>query len=262
MDMLDYTLPQLAKPVFEQLLQLLRQTRQRDEVKLVDLGCSYGVNGALLKWDLDLDTMIDRYSDARDGQPASRELARRDRQWLHRRKPRDIEMLGVDISRNALDYALEAGYLDAKIIGNFEEQALSHAQVQRLKNADLIISTGCIGYVTEKTLSALLRAAEPGRPWMAHFVLRMFSFEPMREMLRQQDYVVFKGGRPFRQRRFASELERDKTLARLREMGLSTDRLEEDGWLYADLFLAVPAQDRDALTNLPVELKEVMLAAA
>ena len=45
---LDYIIPQLAHPVFEDLINSIKH-RENKRVKLVDLGCSYGVNGALLK---------------------------------------------------------------------------------------------------------------------------------------------------------------------------------------------------------------------
>ena len=55
-------------------------------------------------------------------------------------------------------------------------------------------STGCIGYVTEKTFERLLPAVTKGghAPWMANFVLRLWSFEPIEETLSDWGYVTEK----------------------------------------------------------------------
>ncbi|MEZ5889976.1 MAG: hypothetical protein R3D52_06780 [Xanthobacteraceae bacterium] len=54
---LDYVIPEVAKPIFRKLISEVRQ-RRGDPVHLLDLGCSYGINAALLKYDL---TITDLY---------------------------------------------------------------------------------------------------------------------------------------------------------------------------------------------------------
>jgi carnitine O-acetyltransferase len=240
---LDYQLPQLAKPIFCQLLSLLQTVRGRKDLKLVDLGSSYGVNAALLEWDLELAPLIDHYlSEARQELDRA-QLIRLDQTLLQSCDPRPVQIVGVDISQNALDYAFEAGFVDGKIIGNFEEQPLSPDQQSQIGDADLIMSTGCIGYVTEKTLAALLDAADANRPWMAHFVLRMFPFDDVEEMLRQREYVTLKSRHPVRQRRFVSDTEQQRVLTRLQSLGINPAGLEDDGWFYADFYFSRPKNE-------------------
>jgi hypothetical protein len=45
---LDYIIPHVAQPVFEQLVRARAET-QEEPVTVLDLGCSYGLNGALMK---------------------------------------------------------------------------------------------------------------------------------------------------------------------------------------------------------------------
>ena len=47
---LDYAIPGVAKPIFQKLIHHLQKNRD-DTVRVLDLGCSYGVNAALLKHD-------------------------------------------------------------------------------------------------------------------------------------------------------------------------------------------------------------------
>ena len=48
---LDYAIPGAAKPIFQKLIFHLQQRRD-DTIHVLDLGCSYGVNAAILKYDL------------------------------------------------------------------------------------------------------------------------------------------------------------------------------------------------------------------
>ena len=64
---LGYAIPGVAKPIFQQLIAHL-QDRQERAVRVLDLGCSYGVNAALLKHDLSMPDLYDHGA----GKPWSR----------------------------------------------------------------------------------------------------------------------------------------------------------------------------------------------
>ena len=55
---LGYAIPDAAKPVVQKLISRLRHQRN-DMVHVLDLGCSYGVNAALLKHDLSMPDLDD-----------------------------------------------------------------------------------------------------------------------------------------------------------------------------------------------------------
>lgn len=236
----EYTIPQLAKPVFDQLVGYLNANgNSTNPIKIIDLGCSYGVNGALLQAGKSLEDLFERYRDNRLHGYSSTEIILKDKSWFADIGNR-IEMIGVDISEPALNYAAKTGLIDGKLQGNFEERGLRPGEAAMIKGTDLIISTGCIGYVGHKTITALLDALAGGKPLMAHFVLRTISFDEISEGLAEKGYRIKKSGKSFRQRRFASEAERESTLKRLHEMEIETKGLEAEGWYYADLFIALP----------------------
>lgn len=242
---LDYAVPQGAKPVFLSLIEFLQQQTGREELKVIDLGSSYGVNGALLKYNLSLNEIFSHYRKARQDGLGRTALMQRDRDWISLRDARELEVVGVDVSGPALSYALDAQLIDAKVEGNFEEQDLSFKQIAAVAGADLVISTGCIGYVTAKTIAAVLEAVAPRQPLMAHYVLRTFSFEDVAAMAAARGYVTRKGARPIRQRRFASSEEQEQALARLAALSIEAAGMEASGWYYADLYLSLPASMAD-----------------
>lgn len=243
---LEYLIPQLAKPVFLNLLGAYSEVKGEQRPKVIDLGCSYGVNAALLKCGMDLDQLYALY-----GTPGVRRLGRdeliaRDREIFSRGNGEAAcEIVGMDAAPEALAYAREARIIDGEVAADLEREALAPDDRKSLDDADLVISTGCIGYVSEKTITRIVAAGNGRLPWMAHFVLRMFSYEPIRQALAALGYVTAKGSRPVRQRRFASRREQDQVLERLSGMGIDPSGYETEGWFYADLYVSRPLADSE-----------------
>src|SRR5262249_22477855 len=155
----------------------------------LDIGCSYGVNAALLKCDITMEELYERYRGRDSGAHTSDTLLAADRALTRSRAPLDTaRFVGLDSSRPALSYAQSAGFLDDAVHADLERSEPTEEQRQRLVGLDLVISTGCIGYVTQKTLSRIVRANGEHRPWMAHFVLRMFPFGPIANTLDEWGY--------------------------------------------------------------------------
>lgn len=238
---LNYLIPQFAKPIFQRTIDAYRQHNRTGRVRLLDLGCSYGVNAALLKCDVELEHLYELYD---IGSPASRaDLLARDRDfYARRRSDTDIEVIGLDASRNAVRYALEAGLLDGGISRDLENEPLDEATARAVSDVNLVISTGCIGYVGAATLGKIIGARSgTGKPWMAHFVLRMFPFGDIAASLASAGYITEKAeGVTFFQRRFASEEEQESVLARLDELNVDPTGKEADGWYHAEFYLSRP----------------------
>lgn len=236
---LDYKIPQEAKLHFQRLIEARRATTDASSAKLIDLGCSYGVNGALLKYGLSMDELYRLYGAAATYDHEA--LLQRDRDFYA--EPADaLEMVGVDPADRAISYALDAGLLDTAVATDLEKADPTPQDTAAIENADLIISTGCVGYVTETSLERLLETSLDSRPWMAHFVLRMFDFGASEEMLSQHGYVTEKLKGLFRQRRFASDEERQHVLDNLRRLGVDPADAEETGWYMAELHVARPEE--------------------
>ncbi|QIS19827.1 class I SAM-dependent methyltransferase [Nocardia terpenica] len=234
MSELDYQIPELAKPHFRKIIDDYRAATGTAPTVL-DIGCSYGVNAALLRLDTTIDDLAGHY---RDGDPATRADRDRARLAAGDRMP-DVRFLGMDASAPALSYAAAAGLLHDVVHADLEAADPTEPQRRLLGSADLVVSTGCVGYVTDRTLLRVVRAHGQRLPWMAHFVLRMFSFEPIAERLAELGYRTERRPGTFRQRRFASADEQDQVLNTLSANGIDPTGLEADGWLHAQLYLSV-----------------------
>ncbi len=58
---LDYRIPELAKPYFARLIAELGADSPARGVTVVDIGCGYGVNAALLRCDCTMDDLYEHY---------------------------------------------------------------------------------------------------------------------------------------------------------------------------------------------------------
>lgn len=243
---LDYCVPEVAKPFFKRLLEAKRAANGEAAAKIVDVGCSYGVNAALLKHDMSLDDLYRLYSDEAPADQAT--MLERDRALFSDSADEALSIVGLDVAQNAVAYAVDAGILDAGIAADLERREPSTAELRVVENADLIISTGCVGYVTNSSLEPLVEAGRDA--WMANFVLRMFDYEPVEDMMARHGYVTERlEGTLFPQRRFVSEAEHLQVLDNLRERGLSPADTERDGWYLAELHVSRPAGQ----ANTPLE---------
>ena len=242
---LGYAIPGAAKPVFQRLISQL-QRRQIDTVHVLDLGCSYGVNAALLKHDLSMPELYQHWGQSELREATSGEVAACDRKFFDNLDERDdILVTGLDQAESAVAYALETGLLDEGLAVNLETEPLPEAATENLALVDLVTSTGCVGYVTEKSFESLLPHVTQGRsPWIGNFVLRMFPFDAIEETLRDWGYLTEKlEGRTFVQRRFAGSEEQEEVLEHLRERGIDPAGKESEGLLVAEFYLSRPAHE-------------------
>ncbi len=135
----------------------------------------------------------------------------------------ELTIVGCDISQPAVEYARAVGLLDDGITQNLEQEPLNQASKDALQGVDLIISTGAIGYVTERSLSRLLRAIGEPAPWLASFVLRLFPYDTISSLLDEHGHVTEKlSGVTFVQRRFQSEHEFHSVLKRLEALDIDS----------------------------------------
>ena len=245
-----YAIGEQAKPYFQMALEYLRQTEGAGKtIDMLDLGCSYGIGAGLMKYKLSFFDMMDFFrEEAPEEFDACIEATR---SWLRQQAtPGDVRCVGTDSSEAAIHFANESGLIDGGIARNFEEDAQpSEEDVRLFRRCRLLTSTGAIGYVGRKTLSILLKHLgkdHPGQagPYAVVTILRMFDPEPIRETFKQFGlHFDIVPGIHLRQRKFTDKGEQDQTLALLEKRGIGADGLEEEGILYADLYLAAPPAD-------------------
>jgi hypothetical protein len=75
---LDYIIPETAKPVFQHIIETYRQSQDKDKVRILDVGCSYGINAAILKGDLEMEHLYNLYAPDAVGRARRDQLLGRD----------------------------------------------------------------------------------------------------------------------------------------------------------------------------------------
>lgn len=242
---LDYMIPDLAAPILKQLL-VARRGSSRERLTVLDVGCSYGINAALHRHPLNFQTLRRRYTRHEITQLSSAELEHFDRSY-YASWP-DVghaQFVGLDRSAAAIEYACSVGLHARGIAADLECDTLTGQQRETVSDADVILSTGCIGYVTERTYRQLLETTTA--PWIVSFVLRMFPYEPLTRLFAQHGLVTERlAGMTFVQRRFRDEEEFAHTLQVLRQRGVASENLESQGLFHAELFVSRPKADVSA----------------
>jgi hypothetical protein len=243
---LGYCIPQLAKPHFAKQIQEFREFSRKPTINILDIGCSYGINAVLLNYDASMDELYEHY-DALDSPAQTRNTVLTCDWELVRSRNRlaGARFVGLDNSFPALSYALTAGFIDDAVHADLETREPTELERGQLAETDLVISTGCLGYVSERTLSRVVMAAGERKPWMAHFVLRMFPFEPIEESLAGLGYETIRMEGVFKQRRFVSVEEQALVLDTLSSVGVDPRGMETYGWLYAQLYISRPCDVKD-----------------
>lgn len=242
---LDYIIPHLAQPVFRQIIRE-RQELQDEPVTVLDLGCSYAINGALMKYALDYEALRQRYTAPALQGISSDDMLAFDRAY-YRAWPLEpgVRVIGLDVSANAVTYAEACGVLDRGLAIDLEAREPSPQEAELLADVDLIVSTGCVGYVTAKTFRRLAKVARRGRAaWVASFVLRMFPYDEIAATLAEQNLVTeLYEGATFVQRRFADAQEMEAAIRAVEGRGLDSNGRETEGLYHANLFVSRPPEE-------------------
>lgn len=252
LEKLGYVIPDTAKPIFQALIRHL-QSRQGDPVHILDLGCSYGVNAAILKHDLSMAQLYEHWRHSKLKGAAPELVATYHREFFaDLDEPEDISVTGLDRAPNAIAFAEDVGLLDDGIAVNLEIEPLPARAEEELASVDLVMSTGCVGYLTEKSFDRLLPVVTQGRlPWIANFVLRSFPFDTIEASFDDWGYVTEKlEGQSFFQRQFASADEKTQLLKQLSERGLDPAEEEAESGLVAEFYLSRPAK---SAAEVPME---------
>jgi len=241
---LDYMIPDLAAPIIRQLMTA-RSALHGDAPTMLDVGCSYGVNAAVNRRPLSFADLHRRYARREMMSLTPEQLRDLDRLYLAGWPQIDASRwLGLDISGPALDYAQAVGLIDQGVAADLENNTLTDDQRAAVGQADMILSTGAVGYVTETTLGQLVDAAADRKPWVISFVLRMFPYDRIAAAMAERGLVTEKlAGATFVQRRFRDTGEFEQTLAALMTMDLDITGLEADGLLHAELYVSRPEAD-------------------
>ncbi|MCX4744545.1 hypothetical protein OG455_03250 [Kitasatospora sp. NBC_01287] len=247
---LRYRSPDFARGLLPQTIARLRRRTGRQRLKILDLACGYGINGALLKFGVDFATFARCYQAAPDEQAAhhpldpvrahpldpvrahrldpagrggegTRHAVARDTAFL-RTRPTDTELtiVGLDVSRPATEYALATGLLDAAVNTDLEHQDPTPADQAALAGADLVLATGAFSYLGPATLDRVL-ALQAAPPVVLGWPLYGQPTESLARCLASHRLTVTRPDpAPRHQRHFADAREREAYHYSLRRLRL------------------------------------------
>ncbi|MFB6452921.1 hypothetical protein [Bradyrhizobium tunisiense] len=226
--------------MFERIFADYRRVRRKTGLKIIDVGCSYGVNAALLRTDLDLDELYAAYLEP-NGSLSGRQEIEHANFFRNRGLRGDVRFVGVDPSFRAVRYAQSLGLLEAGVTTDLETNDLTVEEYSTLADADILISTGCVGYASERTFARVYHASATSRPWVVAFAMHPFRYDGIAGVLRDfglETNLVDRFRQ--RQRRFSTPAERETILNAMATLGMD-DRLERTtGYVYASCYISAP----------------------
>lgn len=261
MKMVEYRIPNETKPLYLSLVDQIYEKVGRP-VNILDLGSSYGINSALMTYNLTMEEM-DAFFLKEKTPPTTSEVKEFFRNLPKRNKK--FNFYQVDISAPALRFSEEVGLCNGSLCVNLETETLRIPK--SFGHIDMVIATGCVGYIGYKSFSRLFETfPEPEKdrlddritPLFAFSILRMFPIDKIKKTFEHYGFALQKSDiEPMPQRHFYNKDEMNNTISLLKERGLETANLEETGYYYADFYVGTPKEHEKVLTSLIKELETV-----
>jgi hypothetical protein len=245
MDRLEYSISDSTKPLYNSIIEQLEETLSRP-INVLDLGSSYGINSSLMKYNLTMSELNDFFLNG--SEPTKKET----KQFYEECTRNDnMNFYQIDISEEALKFSEDMNLCERGMNVDLDAEKLN--LLGSLPKMDLVIATGCVGYIGYKAFLNLLRViknrqsnssefeTEYSAPIFAFSVLRMFEMEDIEEVFEMYGYSIVKSDiKPIRQRSFSDSKEKEQTISLLHGMKINTKKYEDNGNFYADFYIAKP----------------------
>lgn len=257
MKKLDYRIPDKTKPLYLSIAKKLKHDSS-EKIKVLDIGSSYGINSALMKYDLKMSELDDFFLNKKPTKEQSKKF------FENLESNENIVFYQIDISQPALRFSEDVNLCSKGICVNLEDDNLDEIDIP---SPDMVIATGCIGYIGHDAFSNLFDYLKKQNsdlhskyPVFAFSVLRIFDMEKIKDTFEKYGYSIEKTDiKPIPQRRFADDKEKLHTLSLLHKKGIDTKWLEDDGYFYADFYIAAPNKQEFKPCDLSLELKHAMI---
>ncbi|QLH03792.1 hypothetical protein C5F47_03795 [Nitrosopumilus cobalaminigenes] len=243
MERLEYDISDSTKPLYNSIINQLEDKLSRP-INVLDLGSSYGINSSLMKYDLTMAELNNFFLNGTE--PTKKET----KQFYDECTSNDnINFYQIDISEEALKFSEDMKLCERGINVDLEAEKLN--PLESFPKIDVVIATGCVGYIGYKTFSNLLKVIknrqsnyiesekEYTSPIFAFSVLRMFDMNDIKEVFEMYDYSIVKSDiKPIRQRSFSDSKEKAQTISILHDMKVNTEKYEDEDNFYADFYIA------------------------
>ncbi len=157
---LNYLIPHHAQAIIRSFIDLNENTGQ---TTVLDLCCGYGVNSALLNFDITLEKLYDYYESTQGITSFHNEMVSNDKNYFSKKRHSSstIEIIGIDAADNAIDYAHKTHLIDHGLVYDLERSELNQSAETIISKAKLIIVTGGLSYIGSCTFKKLLRCYKP-----------------------------------------------------------------------------------------------------
>lgn len=239
---LKYRIPDQTKPLYKHLAERILNYKKRP-VKILDLGSSYGINSALLNYELIMSELDDFFIKNQPNPSISSTQNFFDD--LPNNDDPNLEFYLVDTSLPALDFAEKTGLCQDSFCVNLEKENIPYKLQQTMCDIDLIISTGCVGYTGWKSFAKILENIDLDKaplPIFAFTVLRIFQMSDIKRVFKENNFELLKTKiGPLKQRRFYDKTEMNDTLDLLKSRNINTENLEVTGYYFADFYVGGPS---------------------
>lgn len=238
-----------ATTAFRSAAADLKRLRGLSDLTVVDFASGYGIASALMRHTHSLDDVLARYRDPSLAGLSPEAVIKADRDWFSGAKRADDQnrYYGIDIAGNALDYGVGAGVFEKAFAENLQDDAPSSRLAEVLAETDLIVECGSVAHMLPAALDAMLKASTKS-PWIIMSPIRGNDTAEAIEVMESHGLVVdFQSATPFPHRRFSTEDEQARAIVNAQARGYDTDGFESTGSFHAQIFLARPAADVDAL---------------
>jgi len=260
MKRLHYRIPDKTKSLYLSLAEQLSKKLSRP-VNILDIGSSYGINSALMKYDLEMSDLDDFFL----GDDSTN--LEQTRKFFKKTPSNDnLHFYQIDISDPALQFSEDVKLCKKGICVNLEKENLP---TKEIPSFDLVIATGCIGYIGYKAFSNLFESikrqqtknsqSDADKPIFAFSVLRIFDMKKIQQTFDYYGYFLVEADLdPIRQRRFSDSDEKDQTISLLNSKGIDTKGLEDDGHFYANFYVASPKKLENQLISMSKQMKKTI----
>ena len=227
-----------TKPLYLSIAkQLYNKLSKR--INIIDIGSSYGINSALMKHDLTMSDLDDFF--------LKEPSIEQSKQFFARLLSDDsLDFYQIDILEPILRFSEKVTLCKKGICVNLETDNLPIQE-----QSDMIITTGCIGNIGYKAFSNIFELTKKQNeenpeslsrgPVFEFSVLRIFDMADIEKTFDYYGYSLTKTDiQPIRQRQFSDLEAKHKTISLLHSKGIETKWLENDGYFYADFYIARP----------------------
>ncbi|MFL2433592.1 MAG: hypothetical protein ACJ0H0_01680 [Vicinamibacterales bacterium] len=252
---LDYKMADQMKSYLSATVDMV--TDFQSTAMVLDVGCSYGISAALLKTGCSYRDLTEFYlqeaSSEYDGCVVSTQ------RWLETHATRqNVKVVGLDSSAPAIKFAVSSHMIDEGIARNLEEEnsKLTDDEARLIRECNVLMSTGAIGYVTEKTLDVVLDEFDKNSTFKPRgggvvlmSVLELFDLVPIEKVFTNHGYLFRKLPIRIPQRRFVDEEERNGILETLKQRNTLTDAQRSEHQMFANLCIAAKPERLKSFTK-------------